>query len=494
MTFLHYDLMIYLHFKSMNPISLFTFRYFLFLICLFFAASGAKAGFLPENAFSNDAVGTTTANFLKNPPGARFEALAKGGLVLSGADAVFYNPAGIAYFPAGAGNFSLSYETMIESGYRSNMSYLKGLGSGWVRGFGFLFYSAGEMDKFNSNGDLTGSFSSYDAAFQTTYAKDFEKLKFGMNLKFLRSKIHTESAQSMAIDIGIIVPDGRPLAKTRTDVALAVRNLGFPMKLGAISHPLPLEIVGGLLWDYSPNLDIIFEGKLPVDHKPYLLFAGEYEVFSFASSKLFLRAGYNFKNQDELGFMGGFSSGFGARIKNIILDYAFVPYGDLGNTHKITFSYGFGAQGRKTSHKDIIRKAYAPLKKKVIAALTLKNGEHISESRSFMISNILETEIIKTGKYRVVQRTNMAFILAEKKINASGLMDNVDEYLEFGKLIVADRILIGSIFKEEKSYVISAKIVNVKTGEVLKSGSEIATDNYNIRTACKLLAQKLVKE
>ncbi|MCG2725261.1 MAG: PorV/PorQ family protein [Elusimicrobia bacterium] len=482
----------------MNPISLFTFKSQLFAIfyflSFFFTASLAKAGFLPENAFSDDAVGTTTANFLKNPPGARFEALAKGGLVLSGADAIFYNPAGIAYFPYGAGNFSLSYETMIESGYRSNMSYLKGLDSGWVRGFGFLFYSAGEMDEFNAKGDLTGSFSSYDAAIQTTYAKDFEKLKFGINLKFLHSKIYTESARSMAMDIGFIMPDDRSLSNKRTDVAIAVRNLGFPMKIGSISHPLPLELAGGILWHYASNFNVLFEGKLPVDHKPYLLFAGEYEVISFASSKLFLRAGYNFKNQDELGFMGGFSSGFGIQIKNIVLDYAFVPYGDLGDTHKITFSYGFGAQGRKTNYKENIRKAYAPLEKKVLAVLTLKNGENISKIRSFMISNILEAEIIKTKKYTIIQRTDMALVLSEQKLNAIGLTDSADNYLEIGKLIAADRVLIGGMFKKKKSYIITAKIVDVKTGEVLKSESETAIDQYNFRVACKLLVQKLIKE
>jgi len=465
----------------------------LYSLFFLFTASTLQAGFLPDNAFSNDALGTTTANFLKNPPGARFEALAKGGLVLNGADAMYYNPAGIAYFPIGAGNFSLSYETMLEAGYRSNMSYLKGLESGWVRGFGFLFYSAGEMDSFNAKGDLTGSFSSYDSAIQTTYAKDFEKFRIGANLKFLHSKIYTESAQSVAMDIGIIMPDDRPGANTKTDVAIAVRNLGFPMKIGAMSHPLPLEIAGGLVWDYSPNLDILFEGKLPVDHKPYLLFAGEYKVFSVASSNLFLRAGFNFKNQDELGLMGGFSSGFGIQIKNLVLDYAFVPYGDLGNTHKVTFSYGFGAQGERTGNKDRIRIAYAPKDKKVLAVLTFKNGKDVSKSRSFMISNILEAEILKTKKYQIVNRTDLAFILSEQKMNADGLTDSADDYLKVGKLIAADRVLIGQVFKEKKSYVISAKIVDVKTGEVLKSESEIALDEYNLPVACKLLTRKLIK-
>ena len=79
---------------------------------------------------------------------------------------------------------------------------------------------------------------------------------------------------------------------------------------------------GGFLWHYASDLDILFKEGLPVDHDPDILFAGEYRVFSLVSSELFLRAGYNFKNQSELGFMGGFSSGFGIRINALTLDLA----------------------------------------------------------------------------------------------------------------------------------------------------------------------------
>ncbi len=465
----------------------------LFLFILLYSAVSASAGILPDNAFSDSARGTTTANFLKNPPGARFEALAKGGLVLTGADAFFYNPAGTAFLGRGGSNLSLSYETMLEDGYRSNVSFLKGFGNGWVGGCGLLFFSSGEMDEFNSKGDLTGSFSSYDAAFQTSFAKDFEKIKFGASLKFLRSKIYTESAQSIAMDIGIILPDDRPFSNTKTDLALSIRNIGFPMKLGEERHPLPLEIAGGFLWHYSPNLDILFEGKLPVDHNPYILFAGEYGVFSLVSSELFLRAGYNFKNQSELGFMGGFSSGFGIRIKALTLDYAFVPYGDLGDTHKITFSYGFGKSAEKSAYyKKNIRESYAPRTKKTLAVLNLNNGRDVSKSRSFMVSNILEAEIIKTKKYKILERTDMQFVLAEHKSEYSGLMnDEADRSLEIGKMISADRIIIGGVFKTKKNYIITVKMIDVRTGEVLKSENETATDEYNFRTACKRLAQKI---
>ena len=109
-----------------------------------------------------------------------------------------------------------------------------------------------------------------------------------------------------------------------------------------------------------------------------------------------------------------------------------------------------------------------------------------------MVSNVLEAEIIKTKKYKIVERTNMQFVLAEQKLKAGGLTgDDPDKALELGTLISVDTILIGGVFKTKKNYIISVKIVDVRTGEVLKSESETATDEYNFRTACKRLAKKI---
>ena len=37
----------------------------------------------------------------------------------------------------------------------------------------------------------------------------------------------------------------------------------------------------------------------------------------------------------------GLTAGFGFRISSLNVDYAFVPYGDLGNAHRFSLSYNF---------------------------------------------------------------------------------------------------------------------------------------------------------
>jgi len=52
---------------------------------------------------------------------------------------------------------------------------------------------------------------------------------------------------------------------------------------------------------------------------------------------LALRAGY--RTGQDIG--SGMSAEVGLRIGKIDLDYAYVPYGDLGNTHRISLEIKF---------------------------------------------------------------------------------------------------------------------------------------------------------
>jgi hypothetical protein len=51
-----------------------------------------------------------------------------------------------------------------------------------------------------------------------------------------------------------------------------------------------------------------------------------------------LRAGYRFGyDTASLGGTVGLSAGFGFKIWDVDMDYAFVPFGELGDTHRVSF-------------------------------------------------------------------------------------------------------------------------------------------------------------
>src|SRR5215471_2504536 len=55
-----------------------------------------------------------------------------------------------------------------------------------------------------------------------------------------------------------------------------------------------------------------------------------------------LRIGYRYQTKKpDLGGLAGLTAGIGLRHNNMSLDYAFVPLGDLGQTHRISFNLRF---------------------------------------------------------------------------------------------------------------------------------------------------------
>ncbi|MBI4801874.1 MAG: hypothetical protein HY796_05055 [Elusimicrobia bacterium] len=295
------------------------------------------AGLFPARPFSDEAAGAVAAVFLKTPPSARFEALANAGAALRTPDAFFYNPAGTV-LDRGRSALLLGYESLLENSGRTSLAALKGLENGTI-GLGALYrYEAG-LEKYDALGAAGGGFGAYDAALIGSYARRFNLVDLGLALKFIRSRLYDRAANSAALDIGAVF---REKGGSATEFALAARNLGFPMKMGALADPLPFELSGAMHWRYASEFSILAEGKLPVDRSPYVILAGEYGFPLKNSSGLFLRAGFNFKNYDALGLMGAFASGFGLKFSSWVFDYAFVPYGDLGSTHRVMLSFGRG--------------------------------------------------------------------------------------------------------------------------------------------------------
>ena len=60
-------------------------------------------------------------------------------------------------------------------------------------------------------------------------------------------------------------------------------------------------------------------------------------------SFLALRVGYQANLADnQIQGLTGLTAGIGVTYEGLGLDYAYLPYGDLDNTHRISLSYKFG--------------------------------------------------------------------------------------------------------------------------------------------------------
>jgi len=85
------------------------------------------------------------------------------------------------------------------------------------------------------------------------------------------------------------------------------------------------------------------------------------------------------------------------------------------------------------------------------------------------IASALGSNLLNTGKFRVMERSQMDAILKEQGFQQSGACDGSECAVEVGKLLSVDHMVVGTVGKVGGTYVVTTRLVSVQTGEVLKS-------------------------
>lgn len=314
----------------------------------FFAASfspaPAHAGLFPESPFSDAAAGTTGATFLKLPATARAEAL--GGTVAAvaeGADAVFWNPAGLAKLSGrGRSEASFGYNALLASSYAGALAYARPLKGGRsALGTALLYHSPGTIDAYDRFGNGNGSFTPIDLAVLAAYARKFGPFNTGVAGKFIRSELAGSSGISFALDMGAQLERVGDVGEGQVDFGAAIRNLGPAISVGSVADPLPFAVQLGAQWHVNPQVAMLLDGHLDVDAAPYPSLAGEFTQPFGEASKGQIRVGYNLKRTRGLEGLAGLAAGGGLDLDRFRFDYAWVPFGELGTTHRITIAARF---------------------------------------------------------------------------------------------------------------------------------------------------------
>ncbi|MEW6557896.1 MAG: PorV/PorQ family protein [Elusimicrobiota bacterium] len=287
----------------------------------------------------------TGASFLNIGTSAR--AISIGGAyvgIANDASAINYNPAGLSQLNK---NEIVAQHTEWISDI--NHDFLAGafpLKKSAI-GFSAIVLSQGKIEGRDENRNKTDSFSAYDTALTLSYSsviarRSRSNLSLGTNLKIIQQKIESETATGIAFDIGLLT---RLLAQSlnRFTFGFSFQNLGPKMTFISEGYNLPLTATLGAGYNIKNALTLALDIKQRIyDNKTEISFGTEYISFNV----LTLRVGYlltnirTYEHKNASGF-SGFGGGLGFRIFNFSTDYAFVPYGDLGNTHRISFSVRF---------------------------------------------------------------------------------------------------------------------------------------------------------
>lgn len=300
-------------------------------------ASGASA-------FGSGDKGTSAAAFLKVPAGARAAAMgdAFGGLE-GGALSAAYNPAGLGFlegvelevthdthFQDLAHDFgvlavpvlSLRETRLKRSAWGAVALSVRTLGASGIERRGVV-----ETD------EPTDTFGASDYAYGLSYGRALGRLALGGTVKIVEQSLDSAKSRAAAVDGGLLWKEGRLSA------GAGFRHWGQALKLGSAADPLPFTLYGGGAYRAAPGLIGAVEVRAPRDDAPR--FSAGVEVSrQYSGFGAALRGGWNSSTSDAEG-LGGLTAGVGASWSRLAVDFAWVPYGDLGSAYLTTIKIKF---------------------------------------------------------------------------------------------------------------------------------------------------------
>lgn len=217
----------------------------------------------------------------------------------------------------------------------------------WAIGVRYLNY--GEISGYQPDGTPAGSFTPTDLVFEGTYSHDFtDRLRGGINLKFVYSGYEQYTAFALATDLGLNYYDDE------NDLSLSVvfKNMGGQLKRFEEKYDrLPFDIQLGFMKGIgeSPfsfgitayNLtkwhlpyyrhtsdgeegDMLLKSNFGSDLFRHLIFCAQY----MPSERFYIDLAYNYKTRSDMStyqrnFLSGFSAGLGIKVKTFSIGLAY---------------------------------------------------------------------------------------------------------------------------------------------------------------------------
>ncbi|MBI4060064.1 MAG: PorV/PorQ family protein [Elusimicrobia bacterium] len=332
-------------------------RFFALTLCAWACASAARAG----------SPGTSAATFLQLGFGAR--PIGFGGAfvpVANDASALYYNPAGLAYPGISDAKSSAgSYELLASQALLTQDVSMTQLGVvNRPFGLSLTHLSLGGIEQRSAETlEPEATVGASGLALGASYARKIGGVGVGVTAKYIRESIANFSASAYALDLGLLHRfESRPVS-----LGLDVANVGTQLRYVDQGYPLPMVVRFGAAYGLSRDFPhaLVLQFDAPRDAGLNARLGFEYRGFG----PIALRAGYRtYSSEQRTAALGktlgstasgiadfyGMSLGAGLRTPFGNLDYAMVPYGELGTAHRMSYSFNFGGR------KEAAVKSHAP--------------------------------------------------------------------------------------------------------------------------------------
>ena len=324
--------------------------------------------------------GTTSANFLEIGVGSDGSAMGEAFVaVTDGISSIYWNPAGLASLEKSTVAFMMHpWVVDINMLFTGGAFVIPGVGN---VGFGITQMDYGDMPVTTLEyQEGTGeNFTASDLAASLTFSRKIVSwFAFGSSIKYIRSNIWHSSANSFAVDLGVLV-NTKFFSFTGNDadgmnIGMSISNYGTRMKFDGIDIYQPVDIseyeegnYGDVAGQFRPSeweLPLIF--RIGIALKPIVnsfskviisvdalhpnnnsesINAGISMDNTIAGFGVFsLRGGMKAIYMDSPQY--GYTGGIGFEIfylgnRSISIDYAYKSMGILGDVHAYTVGFAF---------------------------------------------------------------------------------------------------------------------------------------------------------
>ncbi len=300
---------------------------------------------LPQASQAISGEGTTAATFYKIGVSPRAVAMGESYAAVSDdVTSIYWNPAGLGQlkYPEVTAMHVFWFEDIFYDHIAGEIPLDFG-----VAGISLIYLNGGTLLR-SDEGDTPddpdrGTFSTADVGFTAGYGIPFnESMYLGAGLKLFSETIDAAASFGWALDIGFLYH----FPWQGITLGMVVQNLGPASSVAEEYFRLPINIKAGVA--YRP-MDALL---LSMDYNQLLEQAGEISLGAeYTFEKIIaIRVGYGYQEKIDNDALyidfgtnaaAGLSAGIGILYNNLKVDYAFVPYGFLGSTHRISLSYVF---------------------------------------------------------------------------------------------------------------------------------------------------------
>jgi len=347
----------------------------------------------------------------------------------------------------------------------------------WTLGAVVMSYSSG-FDELNESGSPAGSRIARSVqSGGVVAAVRVGPAAVGLGVRGVADALAGNTATTGAADAGVSA------GYAGFTAAAAIRNVGAGLRAAGEAGPggdsLPREIRAGASYRFAP-----------------MRVAGGIEIASATGRDAQVGAGAEWWPAAALGLRAGagvtgpgiqFSAGLSAVFMGYALDYAFTAHA-LGATHRASLTYAFGPTAPELEAlrlEDSSRAKAAEETRGVSAsaetpkALTARSGrstlavatfdpQNVSAGDSAVIADMFRSELVKQGRFDVVEKANMDKILAEQAFQQSGCT-TAECAVKLGKVLNVRYLIVGSFGKLLDQYVVSFRMVETETAKVVYS-------------------------